>query len=329
PARGRPPWSADGARHRAHALRGIVHGRHDRPGVCARAPHDDREPRALRYDEPVSGDCRIPLGRPDPHGGGAGHGADGGADPRTLVHRALPDAARGSHGAGRGNDSADAAQRIRRMLPRDSEDQRDQPSRGAALSGARHRWRGGPGHARRYGARDPGSLAGCRARDPALGLASVQSGAAPGVQPGSGALSRQGGWARRTLGERVVSRHVDPPGPPRAAPVPEPSYAERARTLMARGRTGTLCTVSRRLPGHPFGSLMPYALDQSGQPIFLISTLAMHTRNLEADPRASLFVTESTASEDPLAAGRLTVMGEAGGGASGGGGGARGASVDS
>jgi putative heme iron utilization protein len=57
---------------------------------------------------------------------------------------------------------------------------------------------------------------------------------------------------------------------------------------------------------------MPYALDQSGQPIFLISTLAMHTRNLEADPRASLFVTESTASEDPLAAGRVTVMGNAG-----------------
>jgi heme iron utilization protein len=108
-----------------------------------------------------------------------------------------------------------------------------------------------------------------------------------------------------------VSRHVDPPGPPSAAPVPEPSYAERARTLMARGRTGTLSTISRRLPGHPFGSLMPYALAQSGQPIFLISTLAMHTRNLEADPRASLFVTESTASEDPLAAGRITVMGKA------------------
>ena len=80
---------------------------------------------------------------------------------------------------------------------------------------------------------------------------------------------------------------------------------------MGRARTGTLSTLSRRHPGHPFGSLMPYALDVSGRPIFLISTLAMHTRNLEADPRASLFVTESTAAEDPLAAGRVTVMGSA------------------
>src|SRR5499426_824622 len=80
---------------------------------------------------------------------------------------------------------------------------------------------------------------------------------------------------------------------------------------MERERTGMLSTLSRRHSGYPFGSLMPYALDRSGQPIFLISALAMHTRNLEADPRASLFVTESTASEDPLAAGRITVMGEA------------------
>src|SRR5215470_11626125 len=54
---------------------------------------------------------------------------------------------------------------------------------------------------------------------------------------------------------------------------------------MARGRTGTLSTLSRRQPGHPFGSLMPYALDATGRPLFLISTLAMHTRNLDADPR--------------------------------------------
>ena len=57
---------------------------------------------------------------------------------------------------------------------------------------------------------------------------------------------------------------------------------------------------------------MPYALDASGRPIFLISTLAMHTKNLEADARASLFVTESSAAEDPLAVGRVTLMGQAG-----------------
>lgn len=55
---------------------------------------------------------------------------------------------------------------------------------------------------------------------------------------------------------------------------------------------------------------MPYGLDQKGRPLFLISTMAMHTQNLEADPRASLLVTQPDWSGDPLAAGRLTLMGE-------------------
>jgi putative heme iron utilization protein len=108
-----------------------------------------------------------------------------------------------------------------------------------------------------------------------------------------------------------MGSHVGPPEVPAVPPSPEPAYAERARTLMARARTGTLATLSRRHPGHPFGSLMPYAIDEGGRPLFLISTLAMHTRNLEADPRASLFVAESSAAEDPLAAGRVTLMGHA------------------
>jgi hypothetical protein len=56
---------------------------------------------------------------------------------------------------------------------------------------------------------------------------------------------------------------------------------------------------------------MPYALDSGGAPLFLISTMAMHTQNLEADPRASLLVTQPDWSGDPLAAGRLTLMGQA------------------
>src|SRR5271169_6610675 len=77
--------------------------------------------------------------------------------------------------------------------------------------------------------------------------------------------------------------------------VPEPSFAERARTLMHSGRIGTLSTLSRKQLGFPFGSLMPYGLDDRGRPIFLISTMAMHTQNLQADPRASMFLTEPDA----------------------------------
>ena len=93
--------------------------------------------------------------------------------------------------------------------------------------------------------------------------------------------------------------------------VPEPTFAERARTLMHSGRIGSLSTLSRKQPGFPFGSLMPYALDGQGRPVFLISTMAMHTQNLQADPRVSLFVTEPDASGDPLGSSRVTLIGSA------------------
>jgi heme iron utilization protein len=91
--------------------------------------------------------------------------------------------------------------------------------------------------------------------------------------------------------------------------VPEPSFAERARTLMHLGRIGSLSTLSRKQPGFPFGSVMPYALDEHGCPIFLVSTMAMHTQNLQADPRASLLVTRPDAEGDPLGASRVTLLG--------------------
>jgi len=94
-------------------------------------------------------------------------------------------------------------------------------------------------------------------------------------------------------------------------PVPEPSFAEQARTLMYLGRVGSLSTLSRKQPGFPFGSVMPYAVDERGRPIFLISTMAMHTQNLHADPRASLLVTRAGADQDPLGASRVTILGKA------------------
>ncbi len=107
-----------------------------------------------------------------------------------------------------------------------------------------------------------------------------------------------------------MNRHAGPPAGATAATVPEPSYAERARTLAHLGRTGTLATLSRKHPGHPFASVMPYALDERGRPLMLISAMAMHTQNLAGDARASLLVAQPTAG-DPLAAARLTLMGEA------------------
>ena len=92
-------------------------------------------------------------------------------------------------------------------------------------------------------------------------------------------------------------------------PAPEPTFAERARTLMYLGRVGSLSTMSRKQPGFPFGSVMPYGLDEHGHPIFLISTMAMHTQNLQADARASLLVTQEDTDGEPLGASRVTLVG--------------------
>jgi putative heme iron utilization protein len=91
--------------------------------------------------------------------------------------------------------------------------------------------------------------------------------------------------------------------------VPEPSLAERARTLASLGRIGSLSTHSRKFPGFPFGSMMPYAADELGRPTFFISSMAMHTQNLQQDGRASLLITQPDVSGDPLGAARLTLLG--------------------
>lgn len=84
-----------------------------------------------------------------------------------------------------------------------------------------------------------------------------------------------------------------------------PSHAERARTLVAGERTGTLATLDES--GFPYGSYITFALS-GGDPVFLVSTMAAHTQNLEKDDRASLLVHEDGAT-DPLANGRVTLVG--------------------
>ena len=93
--------------------------------------------------------------------------------------------------------------------------------------------------------------------------------------------------------------------------VPQPSLAERARTLVAQGGTSTLSTLSRKHPGYPFGSLMPYGIDEDGSPLFLISSMAMHTRNLEQNPRCTLLIVQAAVEGEALGAGRISIMGDA------------------
>jgi putative heme iron utilization protein len=55
--------------------------------------------------------------------------------------------------------------------------------------------------------------------------------------------------------------------------------------------------------------MMPFAADDLGRPVFLISNMAMHTQNLHQDKRASLLITQPGVIGDPLGAARLTVIG--------------------
>src|SRR5580700_6662729 len=106
------------------------------------------------------------------------------------------------------------------------------------------------------------------------------------------------------MSDPISRRHATGSVTPDQALAPELTYGERARTLIHLGRVGALSTMSRQHPGWPFGSVMPYALDEAGRPLFLISSMAMHTQNLQADPHASLLVTQSDGRRSPNSIGR-------------------------
>ncbi|MFC0399574.1 HugZ family protein [Paraburkholderia rhizosphaerae] len=78
--------------------------------------------------------------------------------------------------------------------------------------------------------------------------------------------------------------------------------------LLHRVAAGTLATHSRQPQGFPYPSILPFAPDERHQPTILISRLAEHTRNLEADPRAGFLVADAP-DGDVLNAQRVTLLG--------------------
>lgn len=82
-----------------------------------------------------------------------------------------------------------------------------------------------------------------------------------------------------------------------------------AQRLLRRASQGALATLSAELDGWPFASAVNVAALADGSPVFLISRLAEHTRNLTADARASLLLVDPFAPAE--GAPRLTVIGRA------------------
>lgn len=95
-----------------------------------------------------------------------------------------------------------------------------------------------------------------------------------------------------------------------AKATPPPSPAEEARLLIRQGLKCALGTIARA-SGNPYVSLVTIATNMSGAPIMLISKLALHTHNLLANPHASLLFDGSARTGDPLAGGRVSLMGQA------------------
>ncbi|XP_010929349.2 uncharacterized protein [Elaeis guineensis] len=92
--------------------------------------------------------------------------------------------------------------------------------------------------------------------------------------------------------------------------LPPPALA--VRNLMEQARFAHLSTVMSRMhhrsAGYPFGSLVDFATDSVGHPIFSLSPLAIHTRNLLADPRCTLVV--QIPGWSSLSNARVTIFGD-------------------
>src|SRR5262250_639488 len=92
-------------------------------------------------------------------------------------------------------------------------------------------------------------------------------------------------------------------------PSPDFNPAAAAKKLLREGRSGALATL---MPGSgdPYCSLVNVATATDGAPLLLISRLAIHTKNILADPRVSLMLDERKAG-DPLQGARIMLMGTA------------------
>ncbi|XP_061354368.1 uncharacterized protein LOC133298996 isoform X2 [Gastrolobium bilobum] len=121
-------------------------------------------------------------------------------------------------------------------------------------------------------------------------------------------MTTPGGGTRAGLFRTPISGGVQ--SATSAHGLPRPALA--VRNLMEQARFAHLCTVMSRMhhrrEGYPFGSLVDFAPDSMGHPIFSFSPLAIHTRNLLANPRCTLVV--QVPGWSGLSNARVTIFGD-------------------
>lgn len=84
---------------------------------------------------------------------------------------------------------------------------------------------------------------------------------------------------------------------------------ESAIALLHEVSHGTIATQSALMPGYPYATVVPCVVDEAHCPVFCISALAEHTKNLLADPRSSLSVAKAEGNNIQAAA-RITLVGD-------------------
>lgn len=80
------------------------------------------------------------------------------------------------------------------------------------------------------------------------------------------------------------------------------------RSLFQSERSAVLCTVHHDLDGWPFGSIVPYAISQTGSLIVFLSDISEHSKNLQADARATVFLADPAARDNPQSAPRHAML---------------------
>ena len=91
--------------------------------------------------------------------------------------------------------------------------------------------------------------------------------------------------------------------------IKEKSPGRIVRRLVRTTRQASLATLDVETGGSPYASLILLACGQDGSPLFMISSLARHSRNIKVDDRVSLLFAKS--SRDAITQGRATVIGRA------------------
>jgi putative heme iron utilization protein len=88
------------------------------------------------------------------------------------------------------------------------------------------------------------------------------------------------------------------------------NLAESVKRFITFHRAATLSTISSSVKGYPFASLVPFDIQQQSEIIIFISLISEHYRNIQKDPRASIFVRDEFAHSNPQAHARATLLGQ-------------------